>query len=175
MTAWDYAPGAAVLAIATAPPLVVSGVITTLPPASPRGWPGRGGSDRPAPGHPPQAPPVARQPMTPTVLPALKRGDTWTLAMAVNRSTPGGSSVDLTGCARRIAGAPPTHRCRGGHAGQPRHRAPDRHRDYCFSPATTAVVPVGTYLTDLQLTFADGEVRSSQTLTLAVRRYYTRS
>ena len=34
----DYAPGGmVVLAIATAPPLVVSGVITTLPPASPAG------------------------------------------------------------------------------------------------------------------------------------------
>ena len=43
-----------------------------------------------------------------------------------------------------------------------------------FLPATTAAVPVGTYLTDLEITFADGQVRSSQTLTLAVLADYTR-
>lgn len=112
--------------------------------------------------------------MTPTVLPALKRGDTWTLAMVVNQ-TPGGPPVDLTGCAAAL---------------QVRHPRTDAvvatpdsldiapqtgTVTIVFLPATTAVVPVGTYLTDLQLTFADGEVRSSQTLTLAVLADYTRA
>lgn len=106
-------------------------------------------------------------------LPALKQGDTWVLNF-VARQTVGGAPLDLTG---------------SGAALQLRHpltaalvAEPDSlviapltgTVTATFLPATTAAVPVGTYCTDLELTFADGEVRSSHTLTVPVIADYTR-
>lgn len=111
--------------------------------------------------------------MPPTALPAVKRGDTWSLAFVANQA-PGGPPLDLTGCAAAL---------------QLRHpqtealvAAPDSvvltpltgAVTATFLPATTREVPVGTYLTDLEITFADGQVRSSQTLALSVIADQTR-
>lgn len=111
--------------------------------------------------------------MTPLALPALKRGDTWPLTFVVNQQA-GGPPLDLTGCAVAL---------------QLRHpqsgalvAAPDRvvltpltgTVTATFDPATTRAVPVGTYYTDLELTFADGQVRSSKTLALTVIADHTR-
>lgn len=111
--------------------------------------------------------------MTPTALPALKRGDTWALTF-VARESPDGPPLDLTGCAAAM---------------QLRHPQTDALAAApdsvvltpltgtvlaTFLPITTATVPVGTYLTDLEITFADGQVRSSQTLALPVIADQTR-
>lgn len=111
--------------------------------------------------------------MTPLALPAVKRGDTWTLGFTVSQSV-GGAPVDLTGCTAYL---------------QLRHpqtealvAAPDSiiltpltgSVVATFLPVTTAIVPVGTYLTDLEILFSDGEVRSSQTLALPVLTDQTR-
>lgn len=108
-----------------------------------------------------------------TALPALKRGDTWKLTF-VARESPNGPTLDLTGCAAAL---------------QLRHPQTDALVAVpdsviltpltgtvlaTFLPATTATVPVGAYLTDLEITFADGQVRSSQTLSLPVIADYTR-
>ncbi len=111
--------------------------------------------------------------MPPTALPALKQGDTWPLVF-VARASAGGPPLDLTGCAAAL---------------QLRHpqtaalvATPDSivltplagTVLTTFLPATTATVPVGTYLTDLEITFADGQVRSSQTLVITVIADQTR-
>ncbi len=111
--------------------------------------------------------------MATTALPPLKRGDTWTLTFVVGQAL-GGPPLDLTG---------------GSAALQVRHpltealvAVPDSvvltpltgTVTLTFGPATTRAVAVGTYLTDLELTLADGQVRSSQTLTLSVIADQTR-
>jgi hypothetical protein len=112
--------------------------------------------------------------MTPAVLPALKRGDTWTLVFVVCQ-TPGGAPVDLTGCAAALQVRHPRTDALIATADSLAITPQTGTVTAVFLPATTAAVPVGTYLTDLEITFADGEVRSSQTLTLAVLADYTRS
>lgn len=111
--------------------------------------------------------------MPPTALPALKRGDTWALTFVAKEATDG-PPLDLTGCAAAM---------------QLRHPQTDALAATpdsivltplagtvlaTFLPATTATVPVGTYLTDLEITFADGQVRSSQTLVITVIADQTR-
>ena len=112
--------------------------------------------------------------MTPAVLPALKRGDTWTLVFVV-RQTPGGAPVDLTGCAAALQVRHPRTDALIATADSLAITPQTGTVTVTFLPATTVAVAVGTYLTDLEITFADGEVRSSQTLTLAVLADYTRS
>jgi hypothetical protein len=111
--------------------------------------------------------------MTPLRLGPVKRGDTWDLACTL-RQTTGGAPVDLTGCAAAL---------------QVRHAqtdalvaAPDSividplvgGVTLTFLPATTAAIVPGTYYADLEITFADGRVRSTETLVLAVERDQTR-
>lgn len=107
------------------------------------------------------------------VLPALKRGDTWTLAFVVNQAE-GGPPLDLTGCAAALQVRHPRTDALVVGADSLVIVPLDGQVTVVFLPATTAAVPVGTYLTDLELTFADGQVRSSQTMTLAVIADYTR-
>ena len=111
--------------------------------------------------------------MNPTVLPALKRGDTWTLVFVVSQ-TPGGAPVDLTGCTAALQVRQPRTDDLVATADSLVITPLAGAVTAVFLPATTAAVPVGTYLTDLEITFADGQVRSSQTLTLAVLADYTR-
>lgn len=111
--------------------------------------------------------------MPPVALPAVKQGDTWVWVFAA-RQAADGPPLDLTGCAAAL---------------QVRHphtaalvATPDSlvvtpltgTVTAIFNPAVTAAVAVGTYATDLELTFADGQVRSSQTLSVSVIADYTR-
>ncbi|MBP6734031.1 MAG: hypothetical protein KAX51_04520 [Chromatiaceae bacterium] len=107
-------------------------------------------------------------------LPALKQGDTWVLNF-VARQTAGGAPLDLTGCSAALQ---LRHPLTAALVAEPDSLviAPLTGTvTVSFLPATTAMVPVGTYFTDLELIFATGEVRSSQSMTVPVIADYTRT
>lgn len=106
-------------------------------------------------------------------LPALKQGDTWALTF-VARQSGGGAPLDLTGASAALQLRHPLTAALVAEPDSLVISPLTGTLTITFLPATTAAVPVGTYLTDLELTFADGEVRSSQTMTVPVIADYTR-
>ena len=104
-------------------------------------------------------------------LPHLKRGDTWRLAFVWQQAD--GTPVDLTGGtaalqirdARRRLLATPDDLTLDLETGTVH---------VTFAADTTALIPAGTHYTDMQITFATGEVRSSQTCLLPVQEDQTR-
>ncbi len=102
----------------------------------------------------------------------VKRGDTWDIACTL-RQTAGGDPVDLTGCAAAL-------QVRNAQT-DALVAAPDSITldplvggvSLTFLPDTTAAIVPGTYYADLQITFPDGRVRSTETLALAVERDQT--
>ena len=111
--------------------------------------------------------------MTPTALPALKQGDPWILNM-VAIQTVGGEPLGLTGASAALQLRHPLTAALVAEPDSLVITPLTGTIAITFLPATTAAVPVGSYLTDLQLTFADGQVRSSQTMTVPVIADYTR-
>lgn len=104
-------------------------------------------------------------------LPHLKRGDTWRLAFVWQQAD--GTAVDLTGCTAALQ----IRDARGRLVGTPDDITLELETAtvrVTFAPDTTAAIPAGEYYTDLQMTFAAGEVRSSQTCLLPVQEDQTR-
>lgn len=104
-------------------------------------------------------------------LPHLKRGDTWRLAFVWQQAD--GTAVDLTGCTAALQ----LRDARGRLVGTPDDITLDLATgtvQVTFEPDTTALIPSGAHYTDLQMTFAAGEVRSSQTCLLPVLEDQTR-
>ena len=98
-------------------------------------------------------------------LPHLKRGDTWRLAFVWQQDD--GSPVDLTGGTAALQVRDQRNRL----VGTPDDISVDLETatvHVTFAAETTALIPAGAHYTDLQMTFADGEVRSSQTCLLPV-------
>lgn len=101
----------------------------------------------------------------PARLPAVKRGDTWDLVLRWQQTD--GTAVNLSGCAarmqvrdtaRRLVAVPTTLTV----------AAADGEVSVRFAPAATRLVPPGEYRTDMEITFTDGQVLSSQTMILPV-------
>ena len=104
-------------------------------------------------------------------LPHLKRGDTWRLAFVWQQDD--GTPVDLTDCTAALQ----LRDARGRRVGAPDTLAIDLETgtvQVTFAAATTALIAPGSYFTDMQISFATGEVRSSQTCLLPVLEDQTR-
>lgn len=103
-----------------------------------------------------------------TKLPSVKNGDTWKFSFVwSNNNTP----IDLTGCTGKMqirdssgslmatASSANSEITITGSTGTV---------NVVFPAATTALIPAGSYKSDLQLTFPDTTVQSSSTLTITV-------
>lgn len=102
-----------------------------------------------------------------------KRGDTWSQAFTWKQGSADGAPVDLTGCTPRLQ-----LRTKTGTL------VLDATSYLTLTPLTgtvtvnvpaavTALLPVGTVYFDLEITHADGSVRSTQTLSLVVLKDIT--
>lgn len=104
-------------------------------------------------------------------LPHLKRGDTWRLAFVWQQAD--GTPVDLTDGTAALQ----IRAVRGRLVGIPDDLTLELATGtvrVTFAAETTALIPAGVHYTDLQMTLADGEVRSSQTCVLPVLEDQTR-
>jgi hypothetical protein len=99
-----------------------------------------------------------------TKLPTVKNGDTWNFSFVwSNNNTP----INLTGCTAKmqirdkdgVLAATASTIAIVGSTGTV---------NVTFSAAVTALVPAGTYKSDLQVTFTDGTVQSSSTVIITV-------
>ena len=99
-----------------------------------------------------------------TKLPSVKSGDTWKFSFVWSTNN---TPIDLSGCSGKMqirdsAGslaAAATSVTIVGSTGTV---------NVVFSSAVTALIPAGSYKSDLQLTFADGTVQSSSTVVITV-------
>lgn len=108
-----------------------------------------------------------------TKLPPVKNGDTWKFTFVwSNNSGP----INLTGCTAKMQ-----VRDRAGTLVATSSSAASQITivgttgtvNVGFPATTTALVPAGVYLTDLQITFADNTVQSTSTISLYVEEGIT--
>lgn len=98
--------------------------------------------------------------------PPQKRGDTWRFQFRWGQS--GGQPVNLTGCEARMQ---VRHAISKKLAAVPDSLVFDLSTGIVtatFLPATSAAVKPGTYLTDMEIEYADGYVQSCGTIQLPV-------
>lgn len=109
-----------------------------------------------------------------TKLPPVKNGDTWSFSFVwSNNNTP----IDLSGCSAKMQ-----VRDRAGllmatassTAGEITINGPTGTVAVTFPATSTASVPAGQYLSDLQITFTNGTVQSSSTVSITVEEGITR-
>ena len=108
-----------------------------------------------------------------TKLPPVKNGDTWRFSFVwSNNNVP----TNLTGCTAKME-----VRNRAGTLFATASSAANQITivgstgtvNVAFPAVTTALVPAGVYLTDLQITFTDGTVQSTSTISLYVEEGIT--
>jgi hypothetical protein len=103
-----------------------------------------------------------------TKLPSVKNGDTWRFSFVwSNNNTP----IDLTGCTAKmqIRDSSGTLLATASSANSEITIIGSTGTvNVVFPAATTATIPAGSYLSDLQVTFADNTVTSSSTITITV-------
>lgn len=108
-----------------------------------------------------------------TKLPSVKNGDTWTFSFVWSNNN---SPIDLSGCTAKMQ-----VRDRAGTlfatatstAGEISINGPTGTVTVAFPATTTATVPAGQYLSDLQITFTNGTVQSSSTVSIVVEEGIT--
>lgn len=103
--------------------------------------------------------------------PPLKRGDTWRIKFSWVQED--GSAYDLSECTATLQ----VRDQRGRLIGEPDDIDIDVETGavtVIFEPETTIAIAPGSYYTDLQIEFIDGEIRSSQTCILPVVADQTR-
>lgn len=98
-------------------------------------------------------------------LPAVKRGDTWDLLFQWRQAD--GTPVNLSGCTARLQVRDTARQVAASPASITLDAAAGTV-NVNFEPAVTRLVAPGEYRTDLEITWADGRVRSSPTVLLTV-------
>lgn len=108
-----------------------------------------------------------------TTLPAVKRGDTWSF---VFQWKTGATPINLTGCTARMQIRKKRTKDLLAYVTTEDYITIDGPAGKVFVtfPADiTETVPAGTHLTDVELTFTDGTVTSSQTVYMVVEEDIT--
>lgn len=106
----------------------------------------------------------------------FKRGDTWKLVFAYKDTN--GDPIDLTDCSARLQVRDKRTKAvllEGTIAtGEVVITAVTGTVDVTFLPAVTELVPIGTHETDLEMTYSDGTVESTETMLIKVIEDITR-
>jgi autotransporter translocation and assembly factor TamB len=108
-----------------------------------------------------------------TKLPPVKNGDTWSYSFVWSNNN---NPINLTDCTAKMQVRDRTGTLMATASttnGEITINGPTGTVSVAFPAATTASIPAGTYQSDLQVTFTDGTVQSSSTVTIIVEEGIT--
>jgi len=106
-------------------------------------------------------------------LPPVKNGDTWSYSFVWSNNN---NPIDLSGCTAKMQVRDRTGTLMATASSANSEitiNGPTGTVNVAFPAATTATVPAGTYHSDVQVTFPDGTVQSSSTVTIVVEEGIT--